>query len=93
MAFTVEIDGLEPQGTGTVRVYGTAVNTAADTGGIIELSDYITKMYRWGFVCSTAEEAAQVVKTYDHVTYDADILTITNQALSSYNFWIEGKGT
>lgn len=94
MAWTVTVtDSINEGGTlpGTILCYGTMVSDGGDSGGVAEFSTQgIRKILAWGLTCYSAEQAAQVVKSYDSATYDADILTVTTQVNATYNFWVRG---
>lgn len=95
MAFAFSISDridLSSDGLGRRLVIGSCTNGAGDSGGVIQdAANGLRRILYFGFSCYSGEQAPQVVKSYDHATYDGDILTITTQLGADYNFWIVGE--
>lgn len=95
MAFTINnqtkisLGGNTP---GLAFVYGDCTASSVTTGVIPGSTQHVRKILRWGFTPkqNITGGAFNVVKSYDHATYDSDILTLTCTADDSFDFWYEG---
>lgn len=78
---------------GSAYVYGDVTATGVTTGIIPGSTHHVRKIKRWGFTPkqNITGGAFNVVKSYDHVTYDSDILTLICTSGDSFDFWYEGE--